>query len=118
MVLFIIIFWSLFFVTLSHFPLCTTTVIIQLEQTNTIYSMWPEKKIPETNSYIYRIFILIYLHLDLTECLYVQKGVSLNKCKRMAFKMMYALLCVCVYVLLMHNLFLHDQQQSIKIMHV
>lgn len=96
MVLFIIIFWSLFFVTLSHFPLCTTTVIIQLEQTDTIYSMWPEKKIPETNSYIYRIFILIYLHLDLTECLYVQKGVSLNKCRRLAFKMMYALLCVCV----------------------
>lgn len=33
--------------------------------------MWPEKK-PETNSYIYRIFILIYLHLDLTDSVCVR----------------------------------------------
>lgn len=72
--------------------MCVTTVIIQLEQTDTIYSMWPEKKDSATNSYIYRIFILIYLHLDLTD-----------------WK------CACTFDA--HSLFLHDQQ-SIKIMHV
>lgn len=68
---------------LSHsvFPMCVWPHSHHSAGTNrnTIYSMWPKAKWrrkntetqPKTSSYIYRIFIIIYLHFDWMECLWV-----------------------------------------------